>query len=94
MASAAKDSTGLPVLSIVGWFFPLPELPYAAGTAAPPVCPLALAAAPAPPVTMHGGAQNESRRATTPNGPAGVEPAGSWPTLDVPALPRHGGPSD
>src|SRR5258707_1191543 len=35
MAPAAGDNTALPALSIVGWFFPLPWLGYAASSVPP-----------------------------------------------------------
>jgi len=79
--------------SIVEWFCLMPELPYAAGSVAPPACPLALAAARALSVVMRGGARNESKRATIPSEPAVVEPAGPWPRCGVPEPPRHVGRS-
>jgi len=76
MALAAKDNRALPVLSTVGWFFPLPELPYTGGIVAPAVCHLVLEAARALPAAMHGDAQNESKLATIPGGPGVVGTAG------------------
>jgi len=43
LAAMGKRATRAP--SIVGWFYRLPSLVYAAGSVAPPACPLALAAA-------------------------------------------------
>ena len=65
-----------PSLSIVGWFFRLPWLEYAAGSVAPDVCLLVLEAARVPLEAMHGDAQNGSRLATIPGEPGVVEPAG------------------
>ncbi len=94
MALAARDSIALPSLSSAGWFFPLPELPYAAGNVAPPACPLALAAARALSVVMREGAQNDSRLATIAGEQVDVEPVGPWPRYGAPKLPPHDGPSD
>jgi len=94
MAPAAKDNKALPVLSTVGWFFPLPSLEYAAGSIAPEVCHLVLEVARALPGAMHGDAQNDSKPATIPDGPGVVGTAGLWPRCDVPALLPHGGQSD
>ena len=66
------EETALPALSTVGWFFPLPSLAYAAGNVAPEVCHLVLVAARVPLGAMHGDAQNESKLATTRDGPGGV----------------------
>src|SRR6266567_5407681 len=94
MAPAAEDGTAPPALSSVGWFSPLPSLEYAADSVVPDVCPLVLEAAQVPLGAMHGVAQNDSKLATTPDGPAGVGLAGLWPTCDVPELLPHDGPSD
>ncbi len=75
MALAARDSTGLPALTTVGWFSPLPWLGYVAGSVAPPACHLALAAARASPGAMHEAAQNDSKPATTRDEPGVVETA-------------------
>jgi hypothetical protein len=85
MAVAARDSTGLPALTTVGCFSPLPELQCAAGSVALPTSRLALAAVRAPIGVLHGGAQNESRLATTPDEPGAVERASRWPRCDAPA---------
>ena len=94
MAPAAGDNTALPALSIVGWFFPLPWLGYAASSVAPLACHLALAAVGAPLVALREDAQNDSRLATIAGGQAVVESVVPWPRCDVPALPLHGGQSD
>src|SRR6266849_4037813 len=94
MAPAAEDHTALPALSIVGWFSPLPSLVYAASNAVPPACHLALAAARAPLVAMHGDAQSDNRLATIPSGLRVVELAGPWPRCGVPVLPPHDERSD
>jgi hypothetical protein len=88
MAPAAKDNRTLLVLSTVGWFFPLPELRYIAGSVAPEVCPLVLAAARALPTAMHRDARNDRTLATTQDGPGVVETAGPWPRCDEQGLPR------
>jgi hypothetical protein len=49
MAPAAGDGTGLPALSIVGSFSPLPWLEYAGGLVVPPTCHLVLETARVPP---------------------------------------------
>src|SRR5258706_15270352 len=94
MVLEAGDGKALPALSSAGWFFPLPELRFVAGSVVPEVCHPALAAARAPPVVMREGARNENRLATIPSGPAVVGLAGPWPRCGVPALPPHGGRSD
>ena len=81
-------------LSSVGWFFPLPWLAYAAGSVEPEDCHLVLAAAQVPLATMHEDGQNGSTHATTPDGPAAVEPVGTWPRSVVRALPPPVGRSD
>src|SRR5258708_35503767 len=86
-----KRATRAP--SIVGWFFRLPSLVYAAGRVAPPACPLALAAARALSVVMRGGARNDSKRATITSEPAFVKPAGPGPRSGVPDPRRHVGRS-
>ncbi len=59
------DTRALRVRSTVGWFFPLPSLVSAAGTAAPAVALLVLVAAQAPLAARHGDARNDSTLATT-----------------------------
>jgi len=83
-----------PSLSIVGSFFPLPWLAYAAGTVAPDVCHLALVAAPAPLVVIREDAQRDSRLATIPGGLRGVELDGMWPRCGVREQQPHDGRSD
>src|SRR5713101_1635744 len=90
----ARGRTAPRALSIVEWFFPLPWLESGADSAAPDVCPLALAAAQASRTALRGGAQNDSKPATTPNEPTGMGTAAPSPRSGGPALPRHGGPSD
>jgi hypothetical protein len=46
MISAAGDSKGLPLQSIVGWFSPLPSLVYAGDSVVPDACHLALGVTP------------------------------------------------
>src|SRR5438132_3755792 len=93
MAMVARDSTRLPVLSTVGWFSRLPELPYAVGSVALPTCRLALAAVRALCVMMRGDIQNGRRHATIADEPAGVGQASPWPRCGVPVLRCHDGPS-
>ncbi len=66
VAPVARENRALPALSIVGWCFPLPWLGYAVGSVAPSACHLALVAARAPLVAMHGDAQSDTRLATIP----------------------------
>src|SRR6266849_6263180 len=91
---AAGENGGLPPRSIVGSFSQLPWLASAAGSVAPDGCPLVLAAAQASPAAIHGGAQNDSRLATTPDEPRGGETAVRWPRSGEPELPRHVGRSN
>ncbi len=91
-ASRGKKAPRAP--SIVGSFSPQPWLESAGDSVAPDVCHLVLAAAQASPAAIHGGAQRERTRATTPDWPAAVGTAGTWPRCVVRALPPHGGPSD
>ena len=80
--------------SIVGWFFPLPWLAYAAGTVAPEGCHLVLEVAQVLLAALHEDAHNESTPATTPDGPEAVRPAGTWPRCGVRALSSRGERSD
>ncbi len=80
--------------SIVDGFSPLPSLEYAAGSAVPDVCLLVLAAAQAPLATRHGDEQNDTRRATTPGGPAAAETPEPSPRSVVRAQLRRARPSD
>ncbi len=70
------------VLSIDGWSCQLPSPASVAGNVAPPVCPLALVAARAPRVVIGEAAQNDNRRATTPDGPEAVAPVERWSRCD------------
>ncbi len=69
MAPAAEDNTALHAQSIVERLFPQPSLVYDAGNVAPPACYLVLAAARVLSVALHEAAQNDSKRATTPDEP-------------------------
>src|SRR5215469_6010303 len=69
--------------SIVGSFFPRPELPSVADSVARAVCHLVLEAARAPLAVIHEGAQNGSRRATTPGEPVVVGTAVPSPRSGV-----------
>ena len=68
-----------------------PWLGYAGDSVAPPVCPLALVAARAPLAAIGEAAQNDNTPATTPGGPAAVEPVERWPRFDEPTQLFHGG---
>ena len=72
MASAIGDNRALPMLSTVGWFFPLPSLEYTADSVVPEVCHLVLADARAASGAMHGDARNVSKLATTRDEPGVV----------------------
>jgi hypothetical protein len=91
---AARDTRAPRAPSIVGSFCLLPSREYVAGSVAPAVCPLVLAAARGLPAALREGAQSDNRRATTPDGPAGVELAVQLPTCGVSALRRHAGRSN
>ena len=80
--------------SIVDGFSRLPSLEFVAGSVAPIICLLALAAARASPAAIGEDAQSDSTLATTPDGRAGVETAALSPRFDEPARLFHGGPSD
>lgn len=75
------------LLSIVGWFFPLPSQEYGADSVALAVCHLALLATAAPLEVIREDAQNGSTRATIPGGPAAVEPVGKSPGCGVQERP-------
>ncbi|SRR6266567_2995892 len=94
MTPAVGDGTGLRAPSIVGRFSPLPWLGYAADSVVPEDCHLALVAARAPLGAIREGAQSDNRRATTRDGPAGVETAVRWPRYGGPELPPHVGRSN
>jgi hypothetical protein len=66
--SAARGMRAPRLLSIFGWFFPLPSQEYGADSVALPACPLVLAAARAPPAARYGDAQSDNRLATIPSG--------------------------
>ena len=91
---AARGERTLRVSSIVGWFSPPPELPFAADSVAPGDCPLVVVAARGLPATMREDAQNDSRPATTQGEPEAVRTAGSSPGRDEPAQLFHVGSSD
>src|SRR5215470_3287721 len=93
-ASAIRDGTALPVPSIVGPFSPPPELPYVDDSVAMPVCPRVLVAGPVSLAAQHGGVQNDSRRATTPGGQAGMRTAAPSPRSGERAPLPHVGRSD
>src|SRR2546423_14254305 len=84
-APTGGDGKGLLARSIVGWFFRLPSPAYDAGSVVPPICHLALLAAPASPAARHGDVQSDNRHATTRDWRAGVETVVRWP--------RYGGPA-
>ncbi len=94
VAPAAKDSTRLRVLTTVGGFCQLPSLECVAGSVAPRVCPLVLAAARAPLGVIREDAQSDSSLATIPGEPAAVELVGKWPRFDEPMPLFHVGASD
>jgi hypothetical protein len=80
--------------SIVGWFFSLPWLAYAAGTVEPEGCHLVLEVAQVLLAALHEDAQNDSTPATTPDGPEAVRPVGTWPRCGVRALSSRDERSD
>jgi len=88
---AARGTRAPHVLSIDGWSCQLPSPESVVGSFAPPVCPLARVAARAPRVGIGEAAQNDNRRATTPDGPEAVAPVERWPRFDEPARLFLGG---
>src|SRR5579864_8944682 len=91
---AARGTRAHPLLSTVGSFSLLPSPEFAGDSVVQDACPLVLAAAQASPAAIHEDGQNESRRATTRDGPAAGETAGPWPRCDEPARLLHVGRSD
>src|SRR6266699_2327910 len=89
--SAARGKRAPREPSIVGWFFPLPWLAYAAGTVAPDGCPLVLQAARAPLAALREDVQNDNRRATTRDWPTGVGTAAPLPRCGEPTKLFHAG---
>src|SRR5438309_9957385 len=79
MAPAAKENRAILVLSTVGWLSRLPSLASVAGSVAPAVCHLVLGAVRAPSGAMHGDARNDSKLATTRDGPRVVGTAAPSP---------------
>jgi hypothetical protein len=94
MAPAIRDSTELPAQSIVGSFSLPPWLESAAGSVEPSFCHLVLEAVQVPLAVLHEGVQNDSTRATTPDGTADVETAEKWPRYGERARLPHGGRSN
>jgi hypothetical protein len=90
----ARGTRVHPLLSPVGSFSLLPELRSATESVAPPACPLARAAAGALPAALRVVAPHGNRRATTADGPAGVEQAWLSPRCGVRAQLSHDDPSD
>jgi len=80
--------------SIVGWFCRLPSPASVVGSVAPPICPLARAAAQAPPAAIGGDEQSDNTPATTRDGPAGMEIAVLWPRCVEREQLFHDGRSD
>ena len=89
MAVVAKDSTGLPALTTVGCFSRLPWLVYAVDSVELEVCHLVPAAAGVQFAARHEGEQNDSKHATTPDGPAAVKTAEKSPKYGVRARLFH-----
>ncbi len=94
MALAIRDNKELPAPSIVDSFCRPPWLEYAAGSVEPPACHLVRKAAGVLFAAMHEDEQNDSKHATTPDGPADVKTAEKWPRSGERALRRHGGRSN
>src|SRR5215470_7978072 len=90
----ARDTRAPREPSIVDWLCRLPSLECVAGSVAPGGCPLVRGAARGRPATIREAGQNDSRHATTPGGPTGVETAVLWPRYGGPAPLFHGGRSD
>ena len=81
----ARGTRAPRALSIVGSFFSLPWQGSVADSVVPDGCHLVLEAARALPAAIREAAQNDSTRATTPIGRAGVEIAAPSPRCDEPA---------
>jgi hypothetical protein len=92
LAARGKRAPRAP--SIVGWFFRLPWLGYAADSVALAVYYLARVAARAPREVIREDAQSGNRLATTQDGPEAVKLVGTWPRYVLRELPRHVGWSD
>jgi hypothetical protein len=90
----AKGKRAPRASSIVDGFCRLPSLASVAGNVERDVCHLALVAARASHATMCEDVQNDSRRATTPDGSTGMGTAEQWPRCDAPAQPRRDGRSN
>jgi hypothetical protein len=85
---AARGRRAPPWLSIVGWFCRLPWQVSVADSVAPAVCHLARVAARALLAVIRVDAQNGSRHATIPDGPAAGELVETWPRSVLPEPPR------
>src|SRR5947209_2935621 len=94
MGPVAGENRGLPAPSIVGSFFLLPWLGYAADSVVPNVYPLVLVAAQVPLAARHEDVQNDNRRTTTPGELTDVGTAAPSPRCDEPTRLSHGGWSD
>src|SRR5215467_623472 len=90
---AVRGTRAPRVASIVGWFSPPPWLAAVVRSVAQDACHLVREALQRLLAVTREDAQNGHRRATIPNGPAAVEPVGTWPKSVVPALPPHDGRS-
>jgi hypothetical protein len=86
--SSPRDTRAPREQSIVEWFFPRPSQESGAGSVAPAVCHLVLAAAGALLAVIRVDAQNGSRHATIPDGPAAGELVETWPRSVLPEPPR------
>src|SRR5258706_16445809 len=80
--------------SSVDGFCQQPSPEFAADSVVPPICHLARAAAQTLLAVIGEAAQNDTTLATTPGGPAAVEPVERWPRCDEPARLPHDGRSD
>jgi hypothetical protein len=87
--AAARGRRAPRMLSIVDGFCRLPSPVCAVDSAVPPIGLLVLAAAPVPLAVRHEGGRNGSRRATTLDGPTGVETAAPLPRCDERARLPH-----
>src|SRR5947209_19643874 len=90
----ARDKRAPHMPSIVDGFSLLPWQGYVAGSVAPIICPLVLAAARASPAALGEDTQNDSRRAIIRGGLTSVGTAALSPRCGGPEQPLHVGRSN
>ena len=83
--AVTRDKRAPRAPTIVDGFCQLPWLECVAGSVAPPSCPLVREAAGVLCAARREDEQNDSKLATTPDGPADAKAAEKWPRFDGPA---------